>query len=94
MAEGENVVKRIKPHDDKAERGVIASMLMDREAISEVSALLNKEDFYNAQYGYLYEAIVVLYNEGKAVDEILLAEQLKKMGLNCRTVMLLQLLKQ
>ena len=81
MAEGENVVKRVKPHDDKAERGVIASMLMDREAISDVSALLNKEDFYNAQYGYLYEAIVVLYNEGKAVDEILLAEQLKKMGL-------------
>ena len=81
MAEGENVVKRVKPHDDKAERGVIASMLMDREAISDVSALLNKEDFYNAQYGYLYEAIVTLYNEGKAVDEILLAEQLKKMGL-------------
>ena len=81
MAEGENVVKRVKPHDDKAERGVIASMLMDREAISNVSALLNKEDFYNAQYGYLYEAIVTLYNEGKAVDEILLAEQLKKMGL-------------
>ncbi len=81
MAEGENVVKRVKPHDDKAERGVIASMLMDREAISDVSALLNKEDFYNAQYGYLYEAIVALYNEGKAVDEILLAEQLKKMGL-------------
>ncbi len=81
MAEGENVVKRIKPHDDKAERGVIASMLMDREAISEVSAVINKEDFYNAQYGYLYEAIVSLYNEGKAVDEILLGEKLKQMGL-------------
>ena len=46
----ENIIKRIPPHDTNAERSVIGSMLMDRDAISEVSAILIKEDFYNENY--------------------------------------------
>ena len=79
MAE-ENVVKRIPPHDNNAERSVVGSMLMDRDAISEVSAILTKEDFYNAQFGLLFEAMVDLYNEGKPVDEIILGEKLREKG--------------
>ena len=71
MAE-ENTIRRIPPHDINAERSVIGSMLMDRDAISEVSAILIKEDFYNTQYGIIYDAMVDLYNEGKPVDEIIL----------------------
>ena len=79
MAE-ENVVKRIPPHDLSAERSVIGSMMMDRDAISEVSAILLKEDFYNTQYGIIYDAMVDLYNEGKPVDEIILGEKLREKG--------------
>ncbi|MBR6404340.1 MAG: replicative DNA helicase [Eubacterium sp.] len=79
MAE-ENVIKRIPPHDNNAERSVIGSMLMDRDAISEVNGILEKEDFYNTQFGILYEAIVGLFNEGKPVDEVILGEKLREMG--------------
>ncbi len=79
MAE-ENTIKRIPPHDISAERSVIGSMLMDRDAISEVSAILLKDDFYNAQYGLIYEAMVLLYDEGKPVDEVILGEKLREMG--------------
>ena len=79
MAE-ENTIRRIPPHDNNAERSVIGSMLMDRDAISEVSAMLNKEDFYNTQYGIIYDAIVELYNEGKPVDEVILGEKLREKG--------------
>ena len=79
MAE-ENTIRRIPPHDNNAERSVIGSMLIDRDAISEVSAMLNKEDFYNTQYGIIYDAIVELYNEGKPVDEVILSEKLKSKG--------------
>ena len=79
MAE-ENVIKRIPPHDNNAERSVIGSMLMDRDAISEVNGILEKEDFYNTQFGILYEAIVSLFNEGKPVDEVILGEKLREMG--------------
>ena len=76
----ENVIKRIPPQDLNAEKSVIGSMLLDKDAISEVSSMLIKEDFSNAQYGILFEAIVSLYNEGKPVDEIVLSEKLREMG--------------
>ena len=66
MAE-ENVIKRLPPQDLNAEKSVLGSMLMDKDAISEVSAILSKDDFSNAQYGLIYEAIVRLYGEGKPV---------------------------
>ena len=79
MAE-ENTIRRIPPHDNNAERSVIGSMLIDRDAISEVSAILIKEDFYNTQYGIIFDAMVELYNEGKPVDEVILGEKLREKG--------------
>lgn len=76
----ENIIKKIPPHDTNAERSVISSMLMDKDAISEVGSMLLKEDFYNPQYGILFEAIVKLYNEGKPVDDTVLGDKLREMG--------------
>jgi len=80
MAENENSVKRIMPQDRPAERNIIGAMLMDPDAISDVSGILTKEDFYDPQYAILYEAITSLHNEGKSVDEVILAERLRSMG--------------
>ncbi len=73
----ENTIQRIQPHNNEAEQAVIGSMLMDRDAIMEVSDMLNKSDFYNAQYGILFETMVELFNEGKAVDVVTLMDRLK-----------------
>jgi len=76
----EAVIKRIQPNSIEAEQSVIGSMLMDREAIVEVSDILSKDDFYYSQYGMLYEAMVSLYNEGKPVDLVTVSNKLKEMG--------------
>ena len=76
----DSVVKKIPPHDNNAERSVIGAMMLDRDAISEVSSIIVKEDFYNTQYGILFDAMVKLYDEGKPVDEIILGEKLREMG--------------
>lgn len=73
----ENTIQRIQPHNNEAEQAVIGSMLMDRDAIMEVSDMLTKNDFYNAQYGILFEAMVELFNEGRAVDVVTLMDSLK-----------------
>ena len=73
----ENSIRRIQPHNKEAEQSVIGAMLMDRDVISDVSDLLVREDFYNAQYGILYENMVELYNEGQPVDMVTLSERLK-----------------
>ena len=79
MAE-ENAVKRIPPRDEEAERSVIASMIIDKEAASEISAILTKDDFSVAAYGIIYQALVDLTFAGMQIDEVILANKLKEMG--------------
>lgn len=74
----ETVLKRILPHSTEAEQSVIGSMIMDSEAIVVASELLTGEDFYNKQYGVLFESMVELNNEGKPVDLVTLQNRLKE----------------
>lgn len=76
----ENSIKRIQPHNKKAEQSVLGAMLMDADAISQVEPLLTKEDFYIVQYGIIYETIIELYNENITADVITVPERLKSKG--------------
>lgn len=73
-------IKRIPPNDIDAEKAVIGSMLLEKDAIIAASEMLTKDDFYAGQYGVLFEAISVLNDIGKPVDIITLQAQLKSMG--------------
>lgn len=74
----EALIKRVMPHSPEAEQSVIGSMLMDTEAILTASETITSEDFYQKQYGILFDAMTELYNEGKPVDLITLQERLKQ----------------
>lgn len=74
----EALIKRVLPHSVEAEQSVIGSMIMDREAIMTVSEIISSEDFYQHQYGVLFESMLELYNEGKPVDLITLQDRLKE----------------
>ncbi|MBO5337665.1 MAG: replicative DNA helicase [Lachnospiraceae bacterium] len=74
----ENVIKRILPHSIEAEQSVIGSMIMDREAIVVASELIMGDDFYNKQYGILFETMVELNEEGSPVDLVTLQNRLKE----------------
>ncbi len=74
----EALVKRILPHSIEAEQSVIGSMLMGRDAIMAASEILNSEDFYQHQYGVIFDAMVELFNEGKAVDVVTLQNRLRE----------------
>ena len=74
----EALIKRVLPHSVEAEQSVIGSMMMDREAIMTASEMIHSEDFYQHQYGILFESMLELYNEGKPVDLITLQDRLKE----------------
>ena len=74
----ETVLKRVLPHSVEAEQSVIGSMIMDREAIVVASELISGEDFYNKQYGILFETMVELNDKGYPVDLITLQDKLKE----------------
>lgn len=74
----EAVLKRVLPHSMEAEQSVIGSMILDREAIVVASELISGEDFYNKQYGVLFETMVELNDQGSAVDMVTLQNRLKE----------------
>ena len=77
MAMDEALIKRILPHSDEAERAVIGSMLMDGDAIVTASGIIGSDDFYQRQYGILFDVMTELYGEDKPVDLVTLQERLK-----------------
>ena len=74
----EALLKRILPHSVEAEQSVIGSMIMDREAIVVASEIVLGEDFYNKQYGAVFDTMVELNDEGKPVDLVTLQDRLKE----------------
>lgn len=64
----EGIINRVMPSNSEAEKSVLGSMLIDKEAIVVAQESLTKDDFYNQSYGVLYDIMVELYNEGKPVD--------------------------
>ena len=68
---------RVLPHSIEAEQSVIGSMMIDNEAINIASEFVTGEDFYNKQYGVVFETMVELHESGKPVDTITLQDKLK-----------------
>ncbi len=73
----EAIIKRVMPHSLEAEQSVIGSMIMDREAVLVASEILTGEDFYQRQYGIVFEAMVELFNKDEPVDLVTLQNQLR-----------------
>ncbi len=79
MAETEETfLKRILPHSTEAEQSVIGAMIMDGEAIMVASEIICGDDFYNRQYGVVFDAMTELSDEGKPVDLVTLQDRLRE----------------
>ncbi len=76
----EQVIRKTQPNSVESEQAVLASMLMSRDAVVTVADMLTKDDFYQVQYGVIFDAMVELYHEGTGIDLITLTERLKEKG--------------
>lgn len=73
----ENLIKRVPPHSEQAEKSVIGAMILDREAIAAATEILIKDDFYEKRLGVFFEVMVQLYNEGVEADLVTIQDRLK-----------------
>ena len=71
-------LKRMMPHSIEAEQSVIGALFMDNEAMSVVDTLITGEDFYQRQYGVIYEAMHELVEEGRPIDTLTLSDKLQQ----------------
>lgn len=74
-------LERIPPYNLEAEESLLGSMLISREAISEIIEIVNEDDFYRSSNSEVFKAIKELFSKGEPVDPITLADYLKKKNL-------------
>ena len=65
----EEAIKRIPPHNVEAERAVIGSMIMDADAILAAIEMLSADDFYQGQYGIIFDALAERSEERRVGKE-------------------------
>ncbi len=73
---------RVPPHDIEAEICVLGSMLLDPDAAGRVAAVLMPDDFYRGPHGDVFEVMTEIYDANRAIDVVLLREELQKRGLH------------
>ena len=73
-------INRLPPQNIDAEKAVLGSLMINKEAISQVADLLKPEDFYRPAHGIIYQAIVSLYNKSEPIDLVSLSNYLQEQG--------------
>ncbi|HEX8714996.1 MAG TPA: replicative DNA helicase [Solirubrobacteraceae bacterium] len=72
--------EKLPPFDVEAEEAVIASLLVDEEAIGRVEGLVQPEDFYRDQNRWAYDACLALWSRNEPINQVTLAHELSRMS--------------
>ncbi|MBQ6866857.1 MAG: replicative DNA helicase, partial [Clostridia bacterium] len=73
-------MERVLPNNLDAEKSVLGSMLLEKEALEQMLEQLRAEDFYSAAHQRIFEAMANIRGAGQAVDLITLSEELERRG--------------
>ncbi|MFL5340229.1 MAG: replicative DNA helicase [Gemmataceae bacterium] len=71
---------RLPPQSRDAERSVLGSMLRDNNVIADVVQIVRAESFYFDAHQKIFQAIHAIYEQGKPIDLVILAEHLQSQG--------------
>ena len=66
------------PFDIEAEEAVIASVLVDADAIGRVEGLVQPEDFYRDQNRWAFDACLALWSRNEPINQVTLAHELAR----------------
>ncbi|KKK63485.1 hypothetical protein LCGC14_2993810, partial [marine sediment metagenome] len=72
--------EKLPPHDIEAEEAVIASLLVDSEAIYKIASILKPEDFFREQNAWAFEACRALWERNQSINQITVAHELARRG--------------
>ena len=73
-----HLLGRMPPQAVEIEQAVLGAMMLEQRAVGHAIEILDPICFYNASHSRIFEAIISLYDRGMAVDQFILAEELKR----------------
>lgn len=71
-------VKGLPPQNVEAEKSLLGSILLDKEAIVKIADFLRPEDFYRPSHREIYQAMIDLYESRNPIDIVTLSDELEK----------------
>ena len=69
---------RVPPHDLQAEASVLGALLIDPEAVIDVSEEVVAANFYDPSHEKIYESMMELYEDRQPIDVVTVTNLLKK----------------
>ncbi|RKW47385.1 MAG: replicative DNA helicase, partial [Lachnospiraceae bacterium] len=64
----------------KAEQSVLGSILISNDAITEISSILDSEDFYYTAHKTIYSVMLELFKESIPIDLLTLTEKIRSIA--------------
>lgn len=78
-------IDKLPPQNIEAEKSLIGSLLLDKEAINKVADSLRAEDFYSRAHQIIYGGMATLYERREPIDILSLSNILEETG-NLETI--------
>ncbi|AHN23867.1 replicative DNA helicase [Lysinibacillus sphaericus] len=72
----EPMIDRVPPHNREAEQSVIGAIFLEPQALITASEILLADDFYQNAHKKIFETMLRLSDQGKAIDVVTVTEEL------------------
>ena len=72
------MVEKIPPHNSDAEKSVLGSAMLSKDALADVIDHIAPEDFYDAAHREIFSVMLDLFRNNISVDIITVCEELRK----------------
>ena len=69
-------LERLPPHDIEAEEAVVASLMVDPQAMLAVHGIIKPVDFFREKNGWVYDACTSLWERDEVINQITVAHEL------------------
>src|ERR1700722_236212 len=80
MADPTHLLAPLPPQNLEAEEYVLGAMMLSAHAIEAVSEIVDTQDFYRDSHATIYRTALELFQQGRPVDAITLADKLDEGG--------------
>ncbi len=72
--------EKLPPHDIEAEEAIIASLMVDPEAVYKIAPVLKADDFFREKNGWAFEACLALWERNQSINQITVSHELARRG--------------
>ncbi|OGB74666.1 replicative DNA helicase [candidate division Kazan bacterium RIFCSPHIGHO2_01_FULL_49_10] len=70
----------VPPQNLEAERSLLGSLLLDKDAMIKVADILRQDDFYEDRHRLIFESMLALYEKRRPIDAVTLTDTLRDKG--------------